>query len=188
MHLHIHRTVLVKLTQTGHFVICFQYSVFQDIARKLHSLYSWVPHHCTDSGPLIFSSCLRVGNVPSTLRNNFCSLFPFSVKEAKPFVYMKAIVYGVGPLMGPVKLLKGGAYLFEPRVMVISLWTFSRYYFVLYGHGEASSDLGELQSLGRIDELSWKVSGLCIKSLLDVALWQGVWEKDSGLWGQSSSK
>lgn len=54
-----------------------------------------------------------------TLRNNFCSLFPFSVKEAKPLVYIKAIVHGVGPLMGPVKLLKGGAYLCEPRVIVL---------------------------------------------------------------------
>lgn len=55
--------------------------------------------------------------MPSTLRNDFCSLFPFSVKEAKPFVYIKAIVHGVGPPMGPMKLLKGGVCLREPRAM-----------------------------------------------------------------------
>lgn len=37
MHLHIHRTALVKVTHTPG---TFQYSVFQDIARKLHYIHS----------------------------------------------------------------------------------------------------------------------------------------------------
>lgn len=42
------------------------------------------------------------------------SSFPFSVKEAKPFIYIKAIVHGVGPLLGLVNLLKGRIDLGEP--------------------------------------------------------------------------
>lgn len=91
--------------------------------------------------------------MPSALRNNFCSLFPFSVKEAKPFVYIKAIVHGVGPLMGPVKLLNGGVYLCEPQVMGF-LFAPSLETVLFSGDTEASSDLGELRSLGRSEGLS----------------------------------
>lgn len=43
-----------------------------------------------------------------------CSSCPFSVKEAKPFIYIKAVVHGVRHLVGLVNLLKGRIDLGEP--------------------------------------------------------------------------
>lgn len=145
-HLHIHRTALVKVTHTP------------GPSRKLHYIHSGVPHH-----QLLLALCFsclrgRLIPVPSTLRSSFCSSFPFSVKEAKPFIYIKAIVHGVGPPVGLVNLLKGRIDLGEPQVIGF-LFEHVLHTILSPRNPEASSDLREPRSLGRC----WKIElkGFC---------------------------
>lgn len=86
--------------------------------------------------------------MPSTLRSSFCSSFPFSVKEAKPFIYIKAIVHGVGPLVGLVNLLKGRIDLGEPQTIAF-LFEHLLDTILSPRDPEASSDFWEPRSLGR---------------------------------------